>query len=547
MAQLTFANGAGAGIPISDSYQDAAISMFTMTTADNHLLFTCTPTGAQGPYSAGYEKAGSNVFLRIKHDGNSWAYDGPYSVPRTVGIACYRVTSGGDDGYKIIAVIGADEETVANLIHSGGFNIYSEVISFISESDAEDDGLIVLDREWDEEPTDDPSDPNNENPSGGGYADTDEFGLTDDMLVSGLPDGSDLEIDTGSFLCQYVLDSGEMSGLGTKLFATTFWQSLANRFSGLSDPLRFIISANVMPFLVYDEGQSREMKLGGVTVETGHSVKYNTTRFVQFSFGSLVLKETWGTDKDYSATSIDIFLPYSGVHSLDVDAIMQTTLTLKCNVDLWTGDMVWLLHSSNADMSKKFYKQENVIYRFTGNCATSLPLGTVDPSGPIIRGFSSLAGMAAGFAIGGPAGAALGGMAAKGAGGAQAQQTAAPTGAEASTSTLNVAGAALAGAGAAASILNMNFTPLGGAGNGVSGSTGFLDYQFPYLIIKRGVPAYPNNWRQEFGAPRYQEFTISSLHGYTEFAEVHADDVDGATDAEKQFIEQQLMQGVILP
>lgn len=542
MAQLLFANGAGAGIPISDSYQDAIISMHTMSTAANQLLFTCTPTGAQGPYSAGFEKAGSNVFMRIYQNGNSWAFDGPYSVPRTIGIACYRVTSGGVDGYKVISVIGANESAVTNLIHSGGFNIYSEVISFISESDAEDDGLIVLEREWDEEPTDDPADPNNENPSGGGYADTDDFGLTDDLPLADLPDGSDLEVDTGSFLTLYVLDANEMSVLGDKLFNASFWGSLANKFAGLSDPMKFIISANVMPFLVSDG--AKEMKLGGVTVETGHSIQYNSKRFIQYTFGAITLKETWGTDKDYSATSVDIYLPYSGVHTLDVDAVMQSTLTLKCNVDLWTGDLVYLLHSSNADMDKKYFKQENVLYRWTGNCATSLPLGTVDPSGPIIKGFSSLAGMAAGFAIGGPAGAAIGGAMASGAGGAagdgggaQPQQAGAK----------QMAGAAVAGLGAASTVLNMDFTPLGGAGNGVSGASGMMDYQFPYLIIKRGVPAYPNNWRAQIGAPRYQTFTLSDLSGFTLFADIKLQNMGVAVQEEIAELERLLTtEGVIL-
>lgn len=542
MAQLLFANGAGAGIPISDSYQDAIISMHTMSTAANQLLFTCTPTGAQGPYSAGFEKAGSNVFMRIYQNGNSWAFDGPYSVPRTIGIACYRVTSGGVDGYKVISVIGANESAVTNLIHSGGFNIYSEVISFISESDAEDDGLIVLEREWDEEPTDDPADPNNENPSGGGYADTDDFGLTDDLPLADLPDGSDLEVDTGSFLTLYVLDATEMSVLGDKLFNASFWGSLANKFAGLSDPMKFIISANVMPFLVSDG--AKEMKLGGVTVETGHSIQYNSKRFIQYTFGAITLKETWGTDKDYSATSVDIYLPYSGVHTLDVDAVMQSTLTLKCNVDLWTGDLVYLLHSSNADMDKKYFKQENVLYRWTGNCATSLPLGTVDPSGPIIKGFSSLAGMAAGFAIGGPAGAAIGGAMASGAGGAggdgggaQPQQAGAK----------QMAGAAVAGLGAASTVLNMDFTPLGGAGNGVSGASGMMDYQYPYLIIKRGVPAYPNNWRAQIGAPRYQTFTLSDLSGFTLFADIKLQNMGVAVQEEIAELERLLTtEGVIL-
>lgn len=545
MAQYVFLNAAGDSIPISESYQTAAVVTFTTNVVTNRVVFSTPVPNQTGNNTAEFEAAGPNQCLRIKHAGNDYSFFIGGSAPQTIGVACFKILGGlggTTPGYRIVAVIAQDKTTAAALIHGMGWNFNNHVVDFISESDAEGDGLVALEREWDEEPTDDPSDPNNENPSGGGYAETDEFGLTDDLPLADMPDGSDLEVDTGSFLTLYVLDADEMATLGTKLFNTTFWTALANKFSGLSDPMKFIISANVMPFLTYDA--SKEMKLGGVTVETGHSIKYNATRFVQYSFGAVTLKETWGTDKDYSATSVDIYLPYSGVHTLDVDAVMQSTLTLKCNVDLWTGDLVYLLHSSNADMDKKYYKQENVLYRWTGNCATSLPLGTVDPSGPIIKGFSSLAGMAAGFAIAGPAGAAVGGAMASGAGGAagdgggaQPQQAGAK----------QMAGAAVAGLGAATTVLNMDFTPLGGAGNGVSGASGMMDYQFPYLIIKRGVPAYPNNWRAQIGAPRYQTFTLSDLSGYTLFADIKLHDMGTAVQEEIAELERLLTtEGVIL-
>lgn len=484
--------------------------------------------------------SGSLVYAKFtRADGT----EGSNSLTATVGyygVAAWTVQIGSTTYIRVGCCGASSIDGIVSYIRtdSGLVNIlYSDTLD-----NARQNGLIGVSREWDEEPTDDPADPNNDNPSGGGYADTDDFGLTDDLPLADLPDGSDLEVDTGSFLTLYVLDAAEMSVLGTKLFNATFWGALANKFSGLSDPMKFIISANVMPFLVSDG--AKEMKLGGVTVETGHSIQYNSKRFIQYTFGALTLKETWGTDKDYSATSVDIYLPYSGVHTLDVDAVMQSTLTLKCNVDLWTGDIVYLLHSSNADMDKKYFKQENVLYRWTGNCATSLPLGTVDPSGPIIKGFSSLAGMAAGFAIGGPAGAAIGGAmasvaggAAGDGGGAQPQQAGAK----------QMAGAAVAGLGAASTVLNMDFTPLGGAGNGVSGASGMMDYQFPYLIIKRGVPAYPNNWRAQIGAPRYQTFTLSDLSGYTLFADIKLQNMGVAVQEEIAELERLLTtEGVIL-
>ena len=226
--------------------------------------------------------------------------------------------------------------------------------------------------------------------------------------------------------------------------------------------------------------------------------------------GAIALKEVWGTEKDYSCTTISIFLPYVGVKELDPDIVLKSRLTLVLYVDRWNGDILYLLHASNNLAQQKYYRQESVVYRFAGNCGRKVPLGRVDNSNQIIQAVSGLAGIAAGYAMGGVVGA-IGG--------------AVPT-------IQNIAAG--------------NFKPTVQTSGGVSGNTGRMDYQQAYLIIKRGVPEYPNNWRNEIGAPRNQELRISSLSGYTLFSTVYLENIE-CTAEEKEELERLLTtEGVIL-
>ena len=522
MAQYVFTNAAGEGIPISESYQTAAVMTYTTNVVTNRVVFSTPIPNQTGNNTAEFEAAGPNQCLRIKHAGSDYSFFIGGNAPQTIGVACFKILGGlggTQPGYRIVAVIGQDETTVTSLIHGMGWNYQNHVVDFISEDDAEGGGLVVLEREWDEAPSSDPADPNNEDPRGGGYADTDPFDETDIMSLSGLPDPETWELDYGNLVCPYCLTANSMQKIGAGLFLANFWTDLRNKFTGLSDPLSFILDAVELPISTPDDAGIARFRVGGELVKdsAGNDIGCGvyTHRYYKWSMGSITLKEVWGTALDYSDTAISIYLPYVGVKDVDTDIVLNCTTTLYLYMDVWNGDILYLLHASNANSASKYFKSESVVYRWSGNCGKKLPLGRVDQTTPLMTAAGNLAGLVAGFAIGGPAGAGM------------------------------AAGATFLSQGLKTA--SHGFTPTVQTSGGIAGSVGRMDYHNAYYIIKRSVPEYPNNWRQEFGAPRYQEFLLSSIHGYTEIAEIHADDVDGASDAEKKLIEQQLMQGVILP
>lgn len=405
---------------------------------------------------------------------------------------------------------------------------------------ADSQDLIEEIRDWDESPSTDPEDdPFNENPQGGEFAELGDFDETYLQLLSELPEPETL--DYGHFLTAYQLDSGNLVDIGDFLFDTNFWTSLKNKFEGLSDPLSMIVSAVEIPFTL--GAVPTTFKLGGIEVENGEGQAImcakHSTRYLKYNFGSIKLMEVWGTAKDYTDCDISIFLPYVGMRRIDADLGVNSVLTLAVIIDVWTGDLNYMLEVNNTSMQNKYYGSAGVPFRWSGNCGNKIPIGKVDPSTPILNVAASLGSMALGAGMmmaAGPAGtAAAGSMAA---GGMAAGAGAASAGAG--------AGMMLSGAKGFMHDLNHGFSPIAQSSGNISGALGYMDFQYPYLVIKRGIPSYPNNWRAEFGAPRFQEFLVSSLSGYTEFADIHADAINGASDDEKAMIEDYMKAGVIL-
>ena len=397
--------------------------------------------------------------------------------------------------------------------------------------------LVVED--WDDPISENPEDPLGFEPIGGENADTMPLGETFEQLLADIPTPNlTMTMDYGAMLTTYCMDTTAVSDVGSALFTAGFWTNLKNKFEGLSDPLSMIVNAFQVPFSV--SGGQVSFKLGGIMVEDGEghniSVTKITTRYIQHSMGSITLKEVFGTEKDYSCVGIDIFLPYVGMKSLDPDIVVGNTLTLVANIDVWTGDVTYLLHVSNATAARKYFQAQSVPYRWTGNCGKKIPLGRVDNTNQILNMIGTIGGIAAGaLTMGAGAGAVMGSMGAGIAGSSALSQ---------GLGTMKI-GAGLAGA-SAAHALHANFNPMVQSSGAVQGALGQMDYQYAYIVVKRGVPTYPANWREEIGAPRYQEFTVDDLSGYTEFAEIHADDIPGASDEEKQLIEDILKSGVII-
>ena len=372
--------------------------------------------------------------------------------------------------------------------------------------------MLDVERAWDDTPAEEGStDINRMLPEGGEFADREEYNITDDNLFSEL---EYKEENYGSLIkCVYVPQS-QLNILGDALFVNNFWQSLKAKFEGLSDPLSFILSCVELPFTPSTAAGGEQLKLGGEMLLSSQSqpvvVYRQSSRYHVFTMATMTLKETWGTAKDYTDCTIEIYLPYVGMRQIDADLAINSELTLKASVDVWTGDILYLLQISTHNMANRYVDVTHITYRWSGNCAKKIPLGRVDTSNQIMSLLGAVTRTATGYAAGGAIGAVLAG---------------------------------------GSDLLNANYNPTVQTSGSVAGAVGCMDLPYPYLVIKRGVPEYPNNWRSEIGAPRYQEFKLSNLigTGYTLFNYIELGDMGNATEEEKSELERLLTtEGVIL-
>lgn len=481
--------------------------------------------GADTYSIAQHRYAGSNEII-VKKNGTQVAAPLVGFEFTLVGFAAYVY----NDVVHVFYISTPDEETINDagqiLPHvSGSYTFHSVELCTATWSEVETDN-------WEDTPSIDPNDPGNMEPHGGEYADTMRFGALDDISLS------EIELpyaqDYGKLVMAYVLDAVDMSNLGEALFLGGTWQNLKNKFEGLADPMNFIFSCKELALdPSYISKANRYFSLGGniVHYENNNPVVLPATlsRFTKVTLGSFDLKEVFGTSKDYTDVDISIYLPYCGVKQLDPDIVVGTKVTLVVMVDCWTGDVFYTIHTNNSNIGGKYYRQEAVVYRFTGNCATNMPIGKVDNSDAVMKIASNIVGLGVGAAMAGATGGA------SVAGG--------------SMTATNVIGlnTATGNAQGLAQNLQQGFNPTVQTSDGVSGAFGLCDLQFPYLIIKRGVPQYPDNFRKQIGAPRYQTLQLNTLSGFTKFSAIHLEYMGIATVEEINELERLLTtEGVIL-
>lgn len=420
------------------------------------------------------------------------------------------------DGYDgALSQINSDPRFNGNALYIGTWDPESSIVEYVED--------------WDESPTADENDPERTGPQGGEFADTNPLGWGNDDID--LPNNID-ELSYSGFITAYRLDAGNVSALGEAIFTTNTWTILQNKFNGVGNPIDYIISAVEIPYKAASN-TSQDFNLGGIKVVDNNNnyvpLSVLDNRYHKINFGSLQVKETWGTEKDYSTTDIAIYLPYVGVKDLDTSIVMNSTITVKGVLDVWNGDIMYAIIVDNKAAAYKYLGSRGIVYRFQGNCGKTVPIGRVDSTTQLLAMAGSIASMGVGLATGMPTGA-------------MGYTVGNEFGASGDVS--GGVNPRLVGGGAAGMIGAMTMGPKISMSGGVQGSIGRGDVQYPYLIIKQSVPVYPKGWRAHFGAPRYQTLRLGDLSGYVKCADVHAENIEGANDAERAAIEQALKAGV---
>lgn len=469
-----------------------------MTTTLRHVSVTGTPYG--GDYSVGNI---SNIAVV--------AYTYMTGNTKMLCVAWYMANNG-------------DTTDILNRAHNDNFgtDFYLYRDTYANASDYLE--MVELD-EWDDTPLADGE--TTEDNFGGEYADLMPFNETDNQTISnilndlgwGTQTGLDPYSSSGnSFFTPYVLSASQFAQLGYCLFSSSMWNTMAQWLQGAENPLQGFLRCMDFPCALPMDGGGHRIAVFGQDIfysSTGSGEQYATghhltSRYKDVNCGSVSLKEVWGTARDYTDTNISIYLPFVGMRDIDPQLCVGRTLTLLLRIDCWTGDIVYVLNVDNDSIGGKWFRSAGYVYRWTGNCASELPIGRIDNDKGLTTLLGGLGGIGIGMATGNPL-AFFGGKVA-----------------------------------VSASIASGGIKKSGQTSGNLTGNTGALDIMYAYLVVQRAVPNYPNGWRNFSGAPKGQRYLGNDLSGYTLYESIHLDDLEGASEEEINELERVLTtEGII--
>lgn len=392
------------------------------------------------------------------------------------------------DNWLYLAFIVDDELQVArcSLVEKttyGGFEVYN--LDFSTESD--NAALYTWLHSHSEGP-----DINEPEPDG-------EVNPMEDIGITGLTTPTASACDTG-FTSMYKVSDTSLKSLAAFLWSDNFVDNVKKFFN---DPREIIIGVSIMP-IDPDVGSAKNISAGGI--DTGIQGLPLTSQYKLVPMGSITINEE-KTAKflNYPPnTKITAALPYVGEHALDVNDVMNKTLTLTYLFDFLNGCCVAELKVGEGTTAHRYF--------YGGSCAVQIPTSAEDFG----RQYSSI--LASGAAFGSVLATPL-------TGGLSAPMA----------------------IGAAANILNngMSMTPNVQYSSGGGSITGFLSSQTAYLIIEQPNEKRADDQNAFIGRPSYIKKQLSSVSGFNKCYNVHLLNMS-CTQDEKDEIESNLKAGVLI-
>lgn len=336
---------------------------------------------------------------------------------------------------------------------------------------------------------------------GGGDGDLGPGGL-DSIDPTGIPDLPTASAASTGFITLYNPTNANLTSLGNFLWSGLFDLDTFKKM--FVDPMDCIISLGIVP-CVPNSGGTRNIYFGNI--DTGINCSFLSSQFAKVDCGSVTLKKYVGSFMDYSPyVKVQLFLPYIGFIHLGTDDIMGGSINVTYNVDVLSGDCIaFITHS-----------EKGVLYSYTGNCLTNVPVTGANYSGALRNYYESITGIIPSTVNGAMSGGAAG------------------AGLAAGASALD-----------AASNIILNSKPAFQRSGSLGGSAGIMGVQRPFIIIERPNISVPNNVQNYIGQTSNITANLGGLSGYTVVEYCHIEGVPCTTE-ELAEIESLLKQGVIL-
>lgn len=276
-------------------------------------------------------------------------------------------------------------------------------------------------------------------------------------------------------------------------FAEWLWST--DVFTNLwANPLDVIIGLYISPCSPQELSEATEIKLAGKASGSYSSKVLNN--YSTLDFGYLELSEFYGNFVDYKTTT-QIYIPYVGVKTVDINNFMTGRIYLRYIVDFSTGTAVAFISSLRGNLN-------GVIYQYECNIFSQIPL-TYQSANSIAQTIIT---------------AGIGALSA-------------PTPTALAT-------------GLASSATNAIFQQPQIENSGrLTTNAGFISVQQPYLIIQRPMPSNAAGFKSDRGYMSNVTARLGDLNGYTEVYYCNLSGIS-CTEEERERLMNLLKTGVYL-
>lgn len=320
-----------------------------------------------------------------------------------------------------------------------------------------------------------------------------------------VPELPTLDVSDIGGLNLYRVTAADVKALFTFLNSNAPGESILKWYT---NPIQGIISLHVLPYPVSVIGADA-VRILGLTVSG--TAGYKIKQFQEWSLGSVHVDYGFGNCfLDYEPYShCQIYLPFVGIRSLDMDEIVGQTITIKYQFDNISGACIAFILINGA-----------VRYAFAGSCAIGIPINQQNWGQSYIAAATSAAGALAG-GVGGAVNALSQGA-----------------------STAGIAAEGIMGAVNGSGGIGAIQKPTVSRSGSITGAASALGVPYPYLIIERPEKAKVANPAPVMGLACGRTLSLGSLSGYNIIEKVHLSGIP-ATGSELDEIEKLLYQGVI--
>lgn len=285
----------------------------------------------------------------------------------------------------------------------------------------------------------------------------------------------------------------ELNSFGAWLWSSNFIDQILKLFN---NPMQSIIGVHKI-FATPPTSGGASIKVG--YLDSGVNANVVSAQYTTINCGSVSVREQFGNVFDYEDTQVRLYLPFIGIVQLDTADVMRGSVSVIYHVDVITGACL-------AEVKVTRDGGGGTLYQFSGDAAVRYPISSGSYMGVVSGVLGVVGGIASGIMSGG--------------------------------ATLPMAAGAIAGG------LSGAKTQVQHSGS-FAGNAGAMGGKKPYLIIERPQSAVADGYGAYQGKGANGIASVGAMSGYFKMTDVHAANVNGASEAEIASIVQTLESGAI--